>query len=542
MWRRMRGRVCAAIGTLALTGACSSSGDSEPTGPRPAFEVVSLPDMSSAAAAVEQQIRERYAGLQAARGRNPPSPELAEAYGELGRLLTAAEYYDAAWSSFTNARLLAPGDMRWPYFLGHVARYQNDPARAAAFFEEALARAPDHVASLVWAAEARLGEGRPDLAEPFLTRALALDPGSGAVLSGLGRAALARGDHRQAVTYLEQALAIGPHATGLHYPLALAYRALGDEANADAHLPLRGEVMLRPVDPLLDALAGLLQNAAAFETRAAQAIDARDWPEAAANLREAIALQPDNAFARLNLATALYMLEDPDGALAEYRTAVRLQPGMARAHLGIGVVLETRGQDREAIDAFTTAVGYDPASVEARFSLANALRRGGRVRESLPQYEEILRLDPAFSQARFGLAMGLVRLGRHQEARAALERGVRDFPDQPGFPHALARLLAGSPDDRVRDGSRALALLRDLLQGPRTLALSETMAMTLAETGSFDEAVAWQRDALDFARRAEPSAVVARIEANLRRYENRQPSRIPWADDDPVHHPVASAR
>ena len=73
----------------------------------------------------------------------------------------------------------------------------------------------------------------------------------------------------------------------------------------------------------------------------------------------------------------------------------------------------------------------------------------------------MLRLNPAVSQASFGYAMGLVRLGRYHEARDRLERDVQSFPDQPGLAHALARLLAAAPDDRVRDGARAVRLVGD---------------------------------------------------------------------------------
>ena len=52
-------------------------------------------------------------------------------------------------------------------------------------------------------------------------------------------------------------------------------------------------------------VADLLQNAAAYETRGAQALDARDWPGAIAQLTKAIEIAPRNAYTRLNLGTAL---------------------------------------------------------------------------------------------------------------------------------------------------------------------------------------------------------------------------------------------
>jgi tetratricopeptide (TPR) repeat protein len=539
MVRRYDGTWCGdqkIVGLLLLIvclSACSPSDQAPPVQP------IALPDISSAADPVQKQIRDHYQQLQAAIDRKASPKELATAFGEMGKLFMAAEYYEAAEACLRNAQQLDSADMRWPYLLGHVFRYRSDPARAASFFEQGLAHSPQHVPSLVWLAEMNMAQNRADAAEEPLKKAQALDAASGAVLYGLGRVALAKQDYMESVRYLEQALAISPQATRLHYPLALAYRGLGNRAKAEEHLRLRGEVELPPVDPLLGEVSGLLQNAAAYEARASQALGARQWSEAEANLRKAIALAPGNAFSRLNLGTALYMQGDTDRALEQYREAVRLSPTLARAHFAIGVLMEGRGQESEAIKAFKAAIASDPGYAEPRFSLANALRRNGRVQESLSQYAEVLRLDPSVSQASFGYAMGLVRLGRYQEARSRLEAAMKAFPDQPGFPHALARLLAAAPDDRVRDGARAMAIMNELVKAQQTLAMAETMAMALAESGHFDEAVKWQREAIRAATESKRDDLAGKLSVNLQLYQNGQPCRTPWAPDDPVHHPVS---
>lgn len=534
-------RLAVAIVSSLLAVACSRSA---PPAARtePSVRAISLPDLSSAAESAQTQVRQRYAALQHTLSRpDASSAERATAYGEMGALFIATEFYDAAAACLENARALAPMEMKWPYYLGHVYRLKNEPAKAIDEFERALALQPNHVAALVWLAEMHLAANETDAAEKALINAQTLDPTSGAVLFRLGRAALARQDYRRAATLLEDALRVSPSATRIHYPLAMAYRGLGDTRAAEEHLKRRGDVDVLPDDPLMTAVENLLQNAAAYETRGAQAIDARQWPEAVANLSKAIQLAPANAFTRLNLGTALYMNGDSAGALTQYQEAVRLSPDLARAHFGVGVVMESRHQDAAAIDAFAAAVSRDPAYVEARFSLANALRRNGRVEESLAHYGEVLRANPAVSQASFGYAMGLVRLKRYHEARDRLQQAMHSFPDQAGFAHALARLLAAAPDDRVRDGARAQTIMTGLVKMQRTPATIETMAMALAERGRFDEAVMWQREAIALAAQGVPADVVARLRANLQLYEHRQPCRVPWTDDDPVHHPVPSS-
>ena len=357
---------------------------------------VELPDISSAAAPVQAQLRERYASLQqtVGSGSTPPAA-LAAAYGEMGQLLMATEFLDSAERCFTNARTLEPGEMRWPYYLAHIQRRKNEPSKAAALFEQALKLQPDDVPSLVWLGEMQLVAGRPEAAEPPLAKALSLQPKEAAALYRLGRAKLAARDYAGAVKDLEAALALRPQATSIHYPLALAYRGLGDARNADTQMKLRGNVDVPPEDPLMQQVGGLLQNAAAAEVRGAEALGKRQWPEAVTYLRQAIARAPDNAFTHLNLGTALFQTGDASGALEQFQIAVRISPTLAKAHYGIGIVEEAAGRDRAAIDAFSAAVRNDPASVEAHLSLADALRRSGRMEESLPHYAEVIKASPA---------------------------------------------------------------------------------------------------------------------------------------------------
>jgi tetratricopeptide (TPR) repeat protein len=532
-----------ALVLVAFSIACGGANPGTTSRERPALRPVTLPDMSSASTDVQGRLRERHESLTRTINDSSASPAaLASAYGEMGKLFLAAEYFDAAEACFVNAGTLAPSDMRWPYYLGHAYRRGNRTDQAADAFARALTLQPNHVPTLVWLAEMRLVSNRPDEAERLLETARGIEPKSGAVLYGLGRAALARQDYGTAVKHLESALTIAPTASRIHYPLGLAYRGAGNRQLAEVHLGKRGEVDLPAADPLMGEVANLLQNAAAYETRGAQALDARDWPGAIEQLTRAIEIAPRNAYTRLNLGTAYYMRRDADRALEQYREAVRLLPSLARAHFGIGVLMETRGEDRAAIDAFTAAVTNDPEYLEARFSLANALRRSGRVQESLPYYAEVLRMNPAVSQASFGYAMGLIRLGRYREARDRLERDIKAFPEQLGFAHALARVLAAAPDDRVRDGARAYAILIGLLKDQRTPALAESMAMAQAELGKFMDAVGWQRTAIELSRRAGRKEGMAHLAAMLALYEAGRPCRTPWTSDDPVHRPQPSTQ
>jgi tetratricopeptide (TPR) repeat protein len=507
--------------------------------------------MGGAEPAFQERVRAQFASLTAAMDRQAPDAQISDAFGEVGRLLVASEFYLEAEPFLLNAQSLAPSVARWPYYLGHALRLRNQRDRAIEQFERVLTLQPDDVPALVWLGALRLDRGEADAADPLFSRAVALQPKSVAALSGLGRTRFARGDLASARQHLEAALTADPSAATVRYALAMTYRRLGETSRAEAELvkwksasgspadTLR-DGQIPPDDRLMDEIGSLLDTAIAYEIRGTRALDAQQWAEAIALFRQALEVAPRDPALHQNLGSALYLAGDQRTAEAEFTEALRLAPGYARAHFSLGVISEERGQDQEAIARFAEAVRHFPDMVDARFKLADALRRTGRVNDALPHYRQIFESDSSASQARFGYAMGLVRLGRYAEARAELESSTRLFADQPGFAHALARVLAAAPDDAVRDGKRALVMVDALeAQYGATPALIETRAMALAELGRFKEAAARQREATAAALRQGRRDVAARMRENEEMYARGMPPRIPWRDDDPVHRPIS---
>jgi tetratricopeptide (TPR) repeat protein len=477
-------------------------------------------------------MEQRRAALAAALSNGASDPDLARQYGETGKLLMAATDLDRAEPCLLNAQTLAPGDLRWPYYLGHVYRIRGPLPKAGEAFEQVLRQSPNHFAALVWLGEVRLAEGRAADAAQLFAKALLQESQSAAALYGAGRAALATRDFRAAATHLELALAREPRATSAHYPLAMAYRGLGDSARAEAHLKLQGKDDPRPSDPLMGEIDTLIQTPEAYNVRGGQALDAGQWAQAADQFRKGLQINPADVSLRHRLGTALAQMGDVAGAAAEFEEVVRRDPTHARAHFSLGVLLNNAGRYDEAIARFSVALQHEPGYVQARVQLAGTLARAGRPGEAVAEFTRAIEADPSLSDALYGRGMAFVRLRRYGEARDSFAEGVKRFPDQPLFKLALARLLAAAPDDRVRDGRRAMAIVDELMKGPQSLELAETAAMGLAEVGRFDQAVEAQRSVLEAARTANLQPVLRRSSENLALYEKREPSRRPFADDE----------
>lgn len=540
-----RNRAAAALGRLAAcvllivpvlaTAACGSgvsAGDAA-AGAVARLPVVTLPELSAVEPSVRAQLQEGMDGLtRAQQSAGVPSSNLAQAYGDLGKLLLAARFPDHAEACFLNAESLDRDDRRWPYYLGHIYKTRGALESASAAFRRALDLSPRDVPATIWLAELELLKGRPEAAVPLFVTALETNGGRLAARFGLGRAALATRDYAGAVEQLEAALQVEPKASSVHYPLALAYRGLGETAKAERHSRQSGGADIAPADPLMDEVRGLLRTAVSYELVGTRALNAGDWHAALDAFRAGLVLEPSNAALSHKLGTALFLSGDAAGARATFEQVVRTTPAYAKAHYSLGMLLAEEGKSDAAMARLSTALRYEPSYVEARVGLAELLRRRGRLGDAVTEYDRALALDPRLQEAALGRALTLIRLHRYAEAVRRLREARDIHPEAPWLAHALARLLAAVPDDRIRDGQQAVALMESLGQDVQHLDFGETMAMALAEAGRQADAVRWQRAAIELARQAGQSAQTTRMVERLQSYESGRPWRQPWHPEE----------
>ena len=553
--RHIVAAIAAFCALLCSPARHAAAAPAQRAGGDPALRLVELPDISRMHPAVQDQFREAYAAVRRlepgparsqdeSEARAEPASAVARsaAYGHLGKLFLAGEYLDAAERCLRNAWLLARDDFQWPYYLGRLFLKKGDLGSAGAYLEQTRRLRPADLPALAWLGHVYIELGRPELALPVLTEARATHPDIEAVAYEMGRAALALEDYAGAAEHLEAVLRMNPAAAIARYPLAMAYRGLGDLQQAQAQLDAGASpagagyasaAALTLPDPLMAEVNTLLRSPQSHRDLGLHAGASGDWPEAVRQFREAVLLAPENAAMRQNLGTALLRTGDAAAAFTELEAAVRLDGQLAGAHYLLGLLHERSGRDREAIERYVAAVDHNPGLDAAHLRLADALRRTGRIEESLASYDRV----PEREEARFGAAMALARLGRYRLASQRLQTGLRLHPDQPAFPHALARLLAAAPDPGLRDGARALELVQSVARRHRTAGVAETMAMAFAELGRFEEAVEWQRFAMTVAADSDRQDVARAMAANLARYQRGEPCRTPWRDDDPEYNP-----
>lgn len=157
--------------------------------------------------------------------------------------------------------------------------------------------------------------------------------------------------------------------------------------------------------------------------------------------RRALAVAPDLADARVNLANTLVMAEDVPGALAEFEEALRRRPDDVLALRYMLTVLLANSRFREALPLAERFAALAPNDPESRRLLRivyvgrpginityDTLKQGvtyeaeGRSLDAETVYRHALRMDPTHGDALNLLAQLAARTGRRPLAEYLLER------------------------------------------------------------------------------------------------------------------------
>jgi Tfp pilus assembly protein PilF len=166
--------------------------------------------------------------------------------------------------------------------------------------------------------------------------------------------------------------------------------------------------------------------------------------EAAATMRRALALRPDDALYFNTLGSILIDDGNYDEAIAILNRACALDPDLGVAWFNLGVVQMRSMRPRQAVDAMRRVLALDPDQVNAQCMLADQLKAAGHTAEAVAEYRRVLERHPATGLAWWGLAdLKTVQLdaGDAQAIRGALQiPGVADA-DAITMGFALAKVL-----------------------------------------------------------------------------------------------------
>jgi Flp pilus assembly protein TadD len=132
-----------------------------------------------------------------------------------------------------------------------------------------------------------------------------------------------------------------------------------------------------------------------------------------------------------------------------------------------------------------------------------------------------------------GLGDALLNVGRHAEAIAQYEKALKLEPKDDGVLNNLAWVLCTSPDDKLRNGRRAIELATEAckLTEYKVPHILSTLAAAYAEIGDFDNAVKWVSKGLEVADKSKDTEKEGKQETKdalkkeLENYKVKKPTR-----------------
>jgi len=144
-------------------------------------------------------------------------------------------------------------------------------------------------------------------------------------------------------------------------------------------------------------------------------------PERAATLaRHAISLDSTLPGAYQTLAYVHLLQKEFDQAIAEARQAVAFDPNDADACITLGEVLSCAGEPQEALHLVEKALQLDPYYPPSYlFALGQAYYLLGRYEEAITAYKRLLTRNPSHARSYLFLALSSYEMGHEEEAQVA---------------------------------------------------------------------------------------------------------------------------
>lgn len=242
----------------------------------------------------------------------------------------------------------------------------------------------------------------------------------------------------------------------------------------------------------------------------------KEFAAAADAYTEGLRRDPDNYWARHNLAGLYLRLNRRADAVREYQRVLQIKPRFGPAHLGLGELLEAAGNKVEAEKHFQLALTHRVRRAEELASLARFCHDRGWYQAAVTNYQDAISLNPVAAPLHLGTGQCLAALGRSAEAGRYFAEAVRLAPDS-----GESRFLLGVDLGRKGQSAEAAEQFREAVRLlPELIEARLNLGVALSNLGKNAEALAQFEEVL----RRNPTNVTAQQQIQILRQRMTAPA------------------
>lgn len=345
-----------------------------------------------------------------------------------------------------------------------------------------------------------------------IQEAVKADPTSVEALQLRAAVHIERGEMEKALADFQELLQQDPNNVAVHQALANTYAGMKKYDEAIEHL--NKAIELAP-----DVTLNFTLRAEIYEAQ-------EKYDQALADLDHALKLQPNDPLALLARSQLYYMRENLPAARADVKRLLQMNPGFVRGILLRSMIAAAEGNFTEATKDLQDILKADPGNVELRLQLAAFYVADQRPRKAIELLTQVIEQDKDNWRALRARGDALLSVGKHAEAVADYNAGLAIEAEDDGILNNLAWVLATSPMDDVRNGTRSIELATkacEVTEYKKPHILS-TLAAAYAESGNFEKAIEWSNKAVELGEE-ELKDQIEQLKDELQHYKDGKPFR-----------------
>jgi tetratricopeptide (TPR) repeat protein len=255
-----------------------------------------------------------------------------------------------------------------------------------------------------------------------------------------------------------------------------------------------------------------------------------NYKAAAEEMTRALAIDGSN-LPILELRAALYaQLGEKAKALTDVEKILTIKPGDPKTMRMRALLLADLGKGDAAVEELQNLHKANPEDSSTMLLLGMVYMNMKKFDKAIEAYSAVLADHPDDVDAMRGRADAYLNAGRRTDAMPDYEQALKLQPHDVSLLNNFAWLLATAPEDKLRDGHRAVVLAKDACRQTDYKAdyILSTLAAAYAETGDFDSARKYAAQAVEAkpSENAEPNRK-DELKKELESYKANKP----WRED-----------